>query len=321
MRISGFRNRCVPGTSSLRCRGLFVHSLLAPWLAVTALAGVPGAMAPARGDEVGLPPGSGQFTFRAGDVDLEVFTYRPDGVAAERARLLLVFHGVARNADEYRDWAVPLARATNAVVATPRFTKDTFPNTKYQQGNLLHDGRVVPRAEWTWTFVPLVAAEVRRRIGRPDAPFDLIGHSAGGQFLARSAAFFDTGAERIVAANPGTHLFPTRELDYPLGFGGLPDDLGGDEAIRRYLARPLTIFLGTADTVADDNFDVSPEAMRQGASRHERGRHAYELARKLAADRGWEFAWKLIEAEGVGHVAERMFAHDTAVTALRGSAP
>ena len=308
-----------PGARSLACR--VIPWLALVWLALGGLAGLPGTMPVARSDDVALPPGRSQFTFRAGDVDLEVFTFRPEAFVAERARLLLVFHGVARNAEEYRDWAVPIAQATGAIVATPKFPKDTFPNTKYQQGNLLDDGRVVPRAEWTWTLVPLVAAEVRRRIGRPDAPFDLIGHSAGGQFLARSAAFFDTGAERVVAANPGTHLFPTRELDYPLGFGGLPDDLGGDEAIRRYLARPLTIYLGTADTVADRNFDATPEAMRQGASRYQRGRNAYDMARKLSTERGWVLSWRVVEAEGVGHVAERMFADAAAVSALGRSAP
>lgn len=289
---------------------------LAAWLSVAAARG--SAQEAASADARGVPVGDGRFTCAGGGGEIEVFTHRPKAFDPARGRLLLVFHGVQRNAEEYRDWAVPLAEATGALVATPKFTKEAFPNTKYQQGNLLADGAVVPRADWTWNLVPVVAAALRARIGRVDAPFDLIGHSAGGQFLVRSVAFVDTGAERVVAANPGTQLFPSRELDYPLGFGGLPEELGGDDAIRRYLARPLTLYLGTADTVADRNFDVSPEAMRQGASRYERSHNAYAMARKLATDRGWKLRWRVVEAEGIGHVAARMFAHRSAVVALTG---
>jgi len=278
----------------------------------------PGA---AGAQDSALVAGQGRFAFDGGGHEIEVFTYLPERFVPDRARVLLVFHGVARNAEEYRDWAVPLANATGAVVATPKFDRERYPNTKYQQGNLLADGRVVPEQEWTWTVVPRVAAEVRRRIGRPDAPFDCIGHSAGGQFLVRSAGFVDTGAERIVAANPGTQLFPTRDFDYPLGFGGLPEELGGDDAIRRYLARPLTLYLGSGDTVADRNFDTSAESMRQGASRYERGRNAFALARDLAARRGWPLHWRLVEAEGVGHVAAVMFADPAALRALGDGDP
>jgi len=289
---------------------------LAGWLALGA---VPGrAQEPPVADAIDVPVGAGSFRCPTSSGDLEVFTHRPRSFDPARGRLLLVFHGVQRNAEEYRDWAVPLAEATGALVATPKFTKEAFPNTKYQQGNLLADGAVVPREEWTWNLVPVVAAALRARIGRDDAPFDLIGHSAGGQFLVRSAAFVDTGADRVVAANPGTHLFPTRDLDYPLGFGGLPEEFGGDDAIRRYLDRPLTLYLGTADTVADRNFDTSPEAMQQGASRYERGHNAYAMARKVAADRGWKVRWRIVEAEGIAHVAARMFAHPSAVVALTG---
>lgn len=290
---------------------------LAGWLSVAAARG--SAQETAAADALDVPIGAGRFTCPTDAGAIEVFTHRPTAFDPVRGRLLLVFHGVLRNAEEYRDWAVPLAEATGSLVATPKFTKEAFPNTKYQQGNLLADGAVVPREDWTWNLVPMVAAALRARIGRVDAPFDLIGHSAGAQFLVRAVAFVDTGAERVVAANPGTQLFPSRELDYPLGFGGLPEELGGDDAIRRYLAGPLTLYLGTADTVADRNFDVSPEAMRQGASRYQRSHNAYAMARKLATERGWELRWHVVEAEGVGHVAERMFAHRAAVVALTGN--
>jgi len=58
--------------------------------------------------------------------------------------------------------------------------------------------------------------------------------------------------------------------------------------------------------------------MQQGASRYERGHNAYAMARKVAADRGWKVRWRIVEAEGIAHVAARMFAHPSAVVALTG---
>src|SRR3954454_5618168 len=124
-------------------------------------------------------------------------------------------------------------------------------------------------------------------------PYYLIGHSAGGQFLVRLAAFVPTEARRIVAANPGSDLFPIRELPYPYGLGGLPDELGGDDLVREYLGRPLTLYLGIQDNVRDEDLDTSNNADRQGQTRLERGRNAYARAADLARRKGWDFRWRV----------------------------
>ncbi len=66
--------------------------------------------------------------------------------------------------------------------------------------------------------------------------------------------------------------------------------------------RALTIYLGT-----NDDLDKTPEADRQGRDRLDRGRKTSEAARVLAKERGWEFRWRIIETEGVGHDARAMF--------------
>jgi len=113
--------------------------------------------------------------------------------------------------------------------------------------------------------------------------------------------FVETGARRHVAANPGAYLAPDRDPPYPHGFGELPEELGGEEAIRRYLARPPTIYVGTDDT-GRENLDSTDDAERQGRNRVERGRNVFAAAHKLAMAKGYEFRWKLVEAPGVGHV-------------------
>lgn len=257
--------------------------------------------------------GKGSLTLSISGQNVEVFTYRPAGFT--NGPLLIVMHGVNRNAEDYRDFAVPLADKLGMLVVAPHFDKERFPSEAYQRGNVLAEGVARSREEWTYSAIPLIVEEVRRREGRADMPYFALGHSAGGQFLTRMAAFLPGDAKRIVAGNPGTHLFPTRELPFPYGFGGLPEELGGDEAIKRYLAAPLTLLLGTEDT-GSEHLDVSETAMKQGATRLERGRRCFRMAQALAKEKGWPFQWRLVEVEGIGHDASKMLATTEAAAAL-----
>ena len=259
--------------------------------------------------------GLGQITL-AGAEPITVYTYKPADYAG--GPLLLVFHGVGRDAENYRDSAIALANRYHLLVAAPLFDARRFRSERYQRGGLVHAGVVQPRENWTFAFVPRLVAQIRAAEGHPELPYYLLGHSGGGQFLTRLAAFMPGAARRIVAANPGSELFPTRDLPFAYGFGGLPESLAGDEALRAYLAAPLTLYLGLADTVQDREFDHSATAMRQGASRLERGRACFRLARELAAARGWPCNWRKVEIAGVGHSAGRMFAGAEAGAALFG---
>lgn len=259
------------------------------------------------------PHGKARLELTANGVTLDAYTYRPAGF--HDGPLLLVLHGVGRNADGYRDYAVPLADQLQALVVAPHFPEKQFPRETYQRGGILRDGKPQPRAQWTFQQVLDLVRQVREQEGRPDMPCYLIGHSAGGQILNRMAAFLPGDARRIIAANPGSLLFPTRDQEYPFGFGGLPPEWSGDEQIKAYLAAPLTLYLGTADVLAKD-LDTSAEAMRQGKTRFARGHACFAMAQKLAAERGWPFHWQLIEAPDIGHSAKAMFAHPQAVQAF-----
>ncbi len=266
-----------------------------------------------------VPAGKAELTVRAGPVELQVFTYRPASWPGER--LLFVMHGVLRNADEYRDHAIGMGDRFGALVVAPRFDAERFPSRAYQRGGLVRrDGTAAPPAEWTYSRLPELAAAIRARTGRPDAKLFVIGHSAGGQFLVRLAAFANIGAQRIVAANPGSVLLPALDVPFGYGFGGLPPGLANDERLRAYLAAPLTLYLGTGDDHPDDYFDASEPAMQQGGGRHQRGLALWWTAKNLAAQRGWPFAWRLVEAVGVDHDHEKMFAHAQGAAALVGAA-
>jgi pimeloyl-ACP methyl ester carboxylesterase len=228
--------------------------------------------------------------------------------------LLLVFHGVARNARSYRDYTRPLADRNCLILVAPLLGQHDFPGWRYQRGGIVKDGVVQNPQDWTGRLVLALVDWVHQQEGRPLA-YSLLGHSAGGQFLERLAAFVPTQARRIVVANPGSYVFPSLDVVAPYGLGKVYAEADGEAQLRRYLEQPLTIYLGEADTRVDDR-DDSPAARAQGASRHQRGVNVFNAARALAQERGWTFNWRLVELPGVGHNAPKMFAAPQASDAL-----
>jgi dienelactone hydrolase len=261
--------------------------------------------------------GKSLVTLTVREQPIEVYCYKPTSFKGKR--LIIVMHGINRNADEYRDHAVSMAERFDALIVAPKFDKSRFPSIKYNRGGILtEDKQPVPERDWTYQLIPEIVQQIRHRESQPALPFWIIGHSAGGQFIARMSAFVNIGAQRMVAANPGSQLFPTRKLPFGYGFGELPESLSNDQRIRDYLAAPLTIYLGTGDDHADENFDDSPEAMQQGLGRFQRGVACFEMAKKLAEDRKWDFGWRIVTAEGVEHDHKAMFDHPQCETALFG---
>ncbi len=260
-----------------------------------------------------LPAGKHQGSMTFEGKVIRVFSYRPPRF--EKGPLFVVMHGVDRNAEDYRDRAISMAERFGALVVAPEFDLKQFPPEAYQRGGVTRDGKQQPKEKWTFTAVHRLVKLVRETEVRPDMPWYAIGHSAGGQILTRLAALMPGDATGIVAANPGTLIFPNRKATFPLGFGGLPPELGDDAALQRYLATPLTLYLGDQD-LGSKNLDLSTAAKAQGMTRFERGHNCFKQAEALARERGWSFAWRLVEADGIGHDSTGMFAHPNVKKAL-----
>jgi poly(3-hydroxybutyrate) depolymerase len=269
-----------------------------------------------------FPAGSAQRTIDVAGTPVEIHSYKPAAYAG--GPLLVSLHGLSRNADGYRDYTAPLADRSGMLVIAPRFDRERFPTWRYQTGGMVRgenrvaagDMPIEPVESWTGPLILKIVEAVRALEGRPELPYYLIGHSAGGQALSRLAAFVPNSARRIVIANPSTHVWPTRTERFPFGFGGLPATLSDDAALRRYLAQPVTLLLGAADVNRDRNLNVTEGAERQGPNRYERGMNLFRAARKVAADAGWEFNWRLVEVPGTGHSARRMYESPQAAAAF-----
>jgi pimeloyl-ACP methyl ester carboxylesterase len=293
-----------PASFSFLCDNVQEFSMMHVLLLMSVLMADPGS----------VPVGKSVVEVRFGEVPLKLFTYKPKDFSD--GPLVMVFHGVLRNADEYRDDSIQMGDRFRSLIVAPLFDSNSFPKPMYQFGGIVRDGKAIPRDEWTGEYINRITKEIRNREKRPDMPLYLIGHSGGGQFLVRTAAFVQTDARRIVAANPGTQLFPNRMANFPFGFGGLPDELQSDERLKAYLAQPLTIYLGANDIERDEYLDVTPAAEAQGQNRFERGQNAFAAAKKLAEDRQWKFGWSLVVAKDVEHDHTKMFNHPSCAEAF-----
>ena len=264
-----------------------------------------------------VPAGRGRIEFPLGGAPLTLFTYKPANY--QDGPLLIVFHGVVRNADTYRDSAISIADRFGVVVVAPLLDPERFPEEWYQQGGIIDaNHKAKPKEEWMFNVVPKIVADVRAREGKPALPYYLIGHSAGAQFLVRLAAYLPGDARRIVSGNAGTLLFPNRDHEFGYGLGGLPPELSDDAMLQRFFAAPLTLYLGTADTTPRKRFDASEAAMKQGPHRLARNRAFFELSQKMAKEHGWTFNWRKVETPGIEHDATIMFAAKEVEDALFG---
>jgi poly(3-hydroxybutyrate) depolymerase len=259
-----------------------------------------------------IEPGPGQQTANINGTPLALYTYGP---RCSDPKILVVLHGLNRNADGYRTYARSIADRACMLVVAPKFDSERFPSWRFQRGGIVdRRGVVQPASEWTGNLVIGLVGWVRQQEGRHLA-YSMIGHSAGGQFLSRIAAFNPNDAGRMVVANPSTYVFPTLKVRAAYGLGGVYPDRDAEAQLRRYLAAPVTIFLGQ-DDVDDENRNDGPEALAQGETRYDRGRNAYAAAKSEAQARGWPMNWRLVELPGVGHSARKMFSSQQALDAL-----
>jgi poly(3-hydroxybutyrate) depolymerase len=155
-----------------------------------------------------IEAGDGEHSVPLGDTTVDVFTWRPN---ATPKQLLVVFHGMHADADNYRDRARPLAEDLGAVVVAPKFAPLRFTPALYQRGGIAPEGYLVPPGWRTVDLIAPLVAWAQRACSQPGLRYDLIGHSAGGQFLSRVAAFVPAAGVRYVIANPSTWVLPSTE--------------------------------------------------------------------------------------------------------------
>ncbi len=274
--------------------------LLAPLflLLAASLGHLPAQDAPAPSDS---GPTLNQFLFEQGGRHVPVRYYLPAGATPD-APVLIVMHGVKRNAETYLHEWTGYADQCHFLLIVPEFSEAEFPGSRgYQDGNLAtSNGQPLPRDQSTYNMIEPIFDQVCQRTGNTSQQYSIYGHSAGAQFVHRFVAFVPQARIlHAVSANAGSYLLPDATQAFPFGFArsGL-----GDDALRAFLAKPLIVLLGTADIHPDDpELPHEPGADAQGPYRLERGKNFFASGQSAAATLGTPFGWTLSFAPDIGH--------------------
>lgn len=236
--------------------------------------------------------------------DLRVFYYRPNGWTPDKP-IVIVQHGLKRNASEYRDGWIKYADEYNLLVVCPEFSEGKFPGVRYYNTGNVSDtddttGNLQPKDKWVFPVIDHVFTEVKARSGATRSTFSLFGHSAGAQIVHRYVLLAGpTQADRIISANAGWYTMPDTAVDFPYGIKNMSMSKAD---LAKVFAKPVTILLGENDN--NPNHKVlrhTLEADAQGLSRFERGNSFFSAAEAKVAELGVPFNWKLITVPGVGH--------------------
>ena len=257
---------------------------------------------PERPTEDPLSPGSGVAFFEGlPGKTMRAYYHRPDSYGPE-SPVLMVLHGIKRNADWYRDIWRDLSDRHGFLVLAPEFDRGNFPGGRsYNRGNVRGiTGDPLPQREWAFNAVEALFDATRNWTGSTRDSYLMFGHSAGAQFVHRMVTFMpQLRLERAVAANAGWYTMPDKAQMYPYGLDGARVTRG---QLRTAFGRRMTVMLGDADDDPNHRYlHNTPPAKRQGPHRYARGLSYFERAKAAAARLDVEFAWTLEIMPGAGH--------------------
>ncbi len=269
----------------------------------------------------------------------------------DATRVVLVMHGVDRNASTYfataRD-ALALAGddARHTVLLVPQFlteadaqAHDIGPEVLRWHGARWEGGlpAEAPVAVSSFAALDAILARLADASAFPALRQVVIaGHSGGGQIVQRYAvvgngvgALEARGiAVRYVVANPSSYVWFSPERPEPTGAcgdadrwkygfeGNVPPYVTQDAAAleKRYVQRDVTYLLGGADTDPHHPaLDVSCAGEAQGPYRYVRGLNYFHMLQARDGDR---LKHRVLTVDGVGHDERRMFTSACGLAAL-----
>ena len=235
------------------------------------------------------------------DDALDVYYYAPAG-DLQASRILIVMPGRGRNAAQYRDeWLEPVRR-DGVLLLVPEFSDDVYSVAEYNLGNVVDEsGSVLPEEEWTFTVIEGLFEYVSQAVSSEEGGYYLYGHSAGGQFVHRFMLYMENNrVVQAVSANSGWYTATDPKVDFPYGLRDGPAE--DEDDIRRMVAEPLVVMLGSMDTdPSSDGLRSDSGSDEQGATRLDRGFYFFRTGQQAAEDTQAVFAWELEIVNGVGH--------------------
>ena len=248
------------------------------------------------------------------DKPITVYYYIPSKGDIKTMRVLFAMHGAKRHGSSSVGAWKHFAERDGFVVIAPEYSKENgWSENDYQRGGMYtnrNNKKLNPPEKWTYNTVEAIFDYFKEGTGSQATQYDIHGHSAGGQFVHRLVLTLPNARIRLaVASNPSAWTYPYIDglkdeegnvYGWPYSIKGTP--FATEEHVKRYLAAPLIIHLGTADTsTTADDLDKQPGAMAQGPCRFIRGNTFFKAVTQFVEEMNIPFNWQRVEVENVGH--------------------
>jgi hypothetical protein len=285
-------------------------------------------------NEINIQSGSGAFLIEGGigneDKKIKVFYHKPKNFRTT-SRVLIVVPGSGRNADSYRDAWVEESEKYGALILSPMYKEVEYDYGAYHMGNLIYNLNLESSAkydqnsnkvfldeelfsfeinsnrnEWIYNDFDRIFDNVVKALGSTQTEYDIFGHSAGGQILHRLAIFQpNSKANKILASNSGSYTLPDFNNELPFG---IENTVLTKENIETSFKKNLVLFIGELDNENEQGGLMlrSPSVDKQGTHRLERGKYFFNKSKDIAEELGYEFNWKIIVVQKVGHNHRKM---------------
>lgn len=237
---------------------------------------------------------------------LRLFYYVPES-KGDKMPVVMVFHGIERNAIEYRDALIAKAEAAGFILVVPEFSEEVFPGSNaYALGDMYPDGELPkvdslrPSKAWSFSIVPRILQFVRMKAPAAGTQVYAIGHSGGAQFLHRTLLFLpDFKVDAAVVSAAGWYTLPDKQVNFPYGTGLTPADSIYHAA---FFQRKILVQVGMNDNNPNSStLRHTPESDAQGLHRLARAQYFYNRCADLAGQSGKPFNWSLHQIPGLGH--------------------
>jgi pimeloyl-ACP methyl ester carboxylesterase len=225
----------------------------------------------------------------------------------QTSKIVLVFHGAGRNAADYRNALIDQSDEHGFAVIVPEFSIENFPSgDAYNLGNVFVDGdnpspnTLNPEEIWTFSLIDPIFEKIKELTSNTSDTYDVIGHSAGGQFAHRLAMFQpEANFATMIVSAPGWYTVPDIQTDFPYGFGESPLTNANFAAL---FSKNITIQVGELDNNPNaSGLRRNPTVDVQGTNRYDRANYFYSFSENLANSNNLTFSWQLRINQGVGH--------------------
>tara|TARA_X000000950_G_scaffold92099_1_gene115948 strand:+ start:7352 stop:8191 length:840 start_codon:yes stop_codon:yes gene_type:complete len=246
-----------------------------------------------------------KFTYDLWDKpNLDVYYHLPE-IINVNTQVLFVIHGNSRNADNYLETWIKLAKNHNYAIFAPHFKRSQFISFNTLQMST-SSGRIRDDENlYLNNSIDLLFEYIKPLFNLNQKSYDIYGHSAGAQFVHRYLLFSNKPkVNKAVAANAGWYTFLDGS-NFPYGINNPPIEFNSQNVIN-FLNMDLHIHIGSEDTDISSSVNQSKGANNQGLNRFQRANNFFNYTTKIVEKNDLNYNWSFLVVDGVDHSNSRM---------------